>query len=87
MPTSYTISVRVTPRSSKSEVRFEDGVLHVRTTSPPVDGAANAACVELIAKTLGVSKSRVSVIKGLKSRRKTVLVDPFEGHWPWPDSS
>ena len=87
MATARTVIVRVTPRSSKNDMRFEDGVLHVRTTSAPVDGAANAAVVELIARTLGVAKSRVSVVRGLKSRVKTVSVEPFEGPWPWSDSS
>ena len=85
MPTGHTIQVRVTPRASKNELRYEGGVLNVRVTAAPVDGSANAACCELIADYLHVAKSRVSVVKGQKSRVKTVLVDPFDGLWPWPD--
>jgi len=80
---SYTITVRVTPRSSRNELRFESGILHAKLTAPPVEGAANEACSELIASTLRIAKSKVAVIKGHKSRVKTVVVEDFAGEWPW----
>jgi len=43
-------------------------------TSPPVDGAANAAVIELVARALGVARGAVSIAAGAASRRKTVLV-------------
>jgi uncharacterized protein (TIGR00251 family) len=43
----------------------------VRTTAPPIEGAANKACIELVAKTLGVKRSQVSLVHGDKSRDKT----------------
>jgi len=66
------LKVRVTPRASKNEiVGWRDGVLIVRTTAPPIEGAANKACIELVAKTLGVKRSQVSLVHGDKSRDKT----------------
>jgi uncharacterized protein YggU (UPF0235/DUF167 family) len=50
------------------------GSLKVRLTSPPVDDAANRQLEELIAKTIGIAKSKVSVISGAKSRHKKLLV-------------
>ena len=85
MSTAHTIQIRVTPRSSRNELRYEAGVLNVRVTAAPVDGSANAACCELIADALNVARSRVTVVKGHKSRVKTVVVDRFEGSWPWAD--
>lgn len=82
------VRVRVTPRSSRNEIiRYEGGVLHVRITSPPVDGAANIACCEFVAGLLGVPKSSVSVVKGHKSREKTLVVEGFTGSWPWEESA
>jgi uncharacterized protein YggU (UPF0235/DUF167 family) len=80
---NYSVTVRVNPRSSKNELKFEGGILHAKLTAPPVEGAANAACCELIADTLGIAKSRVGVVKGQKSRLKVVAVEGFEGEWPW----
>ena len=72
---SIAFSVRVVPRASKSEIIGEhDGALKVRIASPPVDGAANAELIKLLAKQLGVSKSNVDIIGGQASKTKQVRV-------------
>lgn len=69
-------TVHVQPRASRCEVcGTKEGELRLRLTSPPVEDAANKQCVELIAKTLGVAKSRVSIKAGAKSRHKVVAVE------------
>jgi uncharacterized protein YggU (UPF0235/DUF167 family) len=47
----------------------------VRVTEPPVDGRANEALVRLIAKRARVAKSRVTIVRGARSRDKLVRVD------------
>ena len=49
--------------------------LAVRIAAPPVDGAANAALIDLLAKSLAVRRSDVSVIAGEVSRLKRVRID------------
>lgn len=72
---TITLTVRVVPRSSKSEIVGEmDGAVKVRLTSPPVDGAANAELTKLFAKTFGVSKSDVEIISGETSKTKRLRV-------------
>ena len=67
--------VRVVPRSSKSEIIGEyDGALKIRLASPPVDGAANAELIKLLAKSFGVSKGEVEIVSGLTSKSKCVLI-------------
>ena len=74
-----TFSVRVIPRSSKSEIVGEhDGALKVKLTAPPVEGAANRELIKLIAKGLGVSKSRVEITAGGSSKTKIVQVIGLE---------
>ncbi len=74
VPTA-TLRVRVTPRASANAVtRFADGVLSLRLTAPPVEGAANAACCQFVAKLLGVSASHVTVKSGHKSRDKALTI-------------
>lgn len=68
--------VHVQPRASRCQIAgVKDGELRVRLTSPPVEDAANRQCVELIAKSLGVARSRVSIRSGAKSRHKVVRVE------------
>ena len=68
--------VRVAPRASRSRViGVQDGALKVALTAPPVDGAANEALRKLLAKTLGVSKSDVEIVRGDRARIKLLRVD------------
>jgi hypothetical protein len=70
-----TFSVRVLPRSSRSEpAGIIDGVLKLKITAPPVEGAANEECIRVIARVLGVSKSRVEIASGRKSKQKVIRV-------------
>jgi uncharacterized protein (TIGR00251 family) len=54
---------------------MRDGVLQARVTAPPVDGKANLSLCRLIAKRLRVAPSKVSVVRGEKSRDKLVRVE------------
>jgi len=75
-PEGIIFTVHVQPRASRSEICGpKDGELKLRLTSPPVEDAANKQCVELIAKALGIAKSRVSIRAGAKSRHKVIKVE------------
>jgi len=79
-PEGIVFSVHVQPRASRCEICGpKDGELRLRLTSPPVEDAANKQCVELIAKALGLAKSRVSIKAGAKSRHKVVMVAGVAG--------
>ena len=72
--------VRVQPKSARNQiVGLHEDALKVKLTAPPVDGAANKACVAFLAKTLGVSKSSVEIVSGHKDRNKVVAVMVPEG--------
>jgi hypothetical protein len=42
--------------------------------APPVEGKANAAVIKLIAGSLDVAPSRVSIVSGHKSKKKRIAV-------------
>jgi len=66
-----TFSVRVQPRSPKEGIAGERaGALLVRLGAAPVEGAANAALVRLLARALGVPGSSLEILKGEKGRDK-----------------
>jgi uncharacterized protein (TIGR00251 family) len=73
IPGGVSVSIRVTPRSSRAQVGgVVRGRLAVRVTAPPVDQAANDAIVELLARTLKLPRSAVTVVAGLRSKQKIV---------------
>jgi uncharacterized protein (TIGR00251 family) len=72
---SITFPVKVHPRAKKSSITGEvGGALKLAITAPPVNGAANEACVEFFAKSLKVRRSSVSIASGERSRSKVVRV-------------
>lgn len=72
---SVTIDVLVQPRASRAKIGpRHDGRIKIAVTAPPVEGEANAAVIELLAKSLHVAKSAVEVIAGASSRRKTIRI-------------
>lgn len=66
------ITVRVIPRSRRNVIEWDGGVLKVRLTAPPVDGAANEALLDLLAEKLGMPRRALSIIQGATSRQKVV---------------
>ncbi len=72
---ALSFDVRVVPRSSRSEIVGEhDGALKIRLTSPPVDGAANAEMITLLAKTFGVAKCHVEIVNDETSKNKRIKI-------------
>jgi uncharacterized protein YggU (UPF0235/DUF167 family) len=75
------LHVRLTPKGGADRV---DGwsldpegrpVLSVRVRAAPVEGEANAALEQVLAKALGVRRSAVRIVRGGRSRLKAVEVD------------
>ena len=67
--------MRVVPRASRSEIVGEmDGALKIRIASPPVDGAANAELIKILAKSFDVSKSAVEIVGGQSSKTKSIKI-------------
>lgn len=70
-----TFEIQVTPRASHTEIAGrQDKALKLRVTAQPVEGAANIACIDLLAKALKLKKSQLEILAGAKSRKKIVLV-------------
>lgn len=78
------LTVRVTPRGGREAVegwaRDEAGrpVLKVRVAAAAADGAANAAVLILLAKTLGRPKSALRIVRGETARVKQIEVEGLE---------
>ena len=77
MNESFTIlETRITPKGSKNEIiGWREDTLIIKTTSPPIDGAANESIIKIISKQIGIKKSDVSIISGNKSRDKKIKIE------------
>ncbi len=71
------IPVRAQPGASRDEiVGVVDGVLRVRVSAPPVDGAANERLLRFLAKeVLHIPISTLSLSRGERGRDKGVRVE------------
>ena len=73
--TGTLLRLRVQPRASATRLEgIRDGQLRLRLTAPPVDGAANTACLTFLAQALKVSRAQVRLQAGEKSREKLIHV-------------
>lgn len=73
---ALTFAVRVTPNASKSEFAGRIGdAAKVKLKAKPVDGAANKELVRFLAGFLKVSKSSISLVRGVRSRDKLVSIE------------
>ncbi len=79
MSEDASIAVRLRPGAKGDELLgMRDGVLQARVSAPPLDGKANRALCRLLAKRLGIAPSRVSVVRGQRSRDKVVRVEGLD---------
>ena len=79
MEPGCTINVRVIPRSTRSCVdgtRGEAWLVRLRTA--PVDGAANAELIDVLAAALRVPRRAVALVGGERSRTKRVRIDGLD---------
>jgi uncharacterized protein len=72
------IRLQVTPGARVERAAVESDVIHIWVAAPPVDGKANRRVEQVLARRLGLPRSRVSVVAGGSSRLKTVEVDGMD---------
>ncbi len=69
------LEVRVIPRARTNALtRDAAGALRARITAPPVEGAANRALIDLLARSLGLRRADLEVVHGVRGRDKRVAV-------------
>jgi uncharacterized protein (TIGR00251 family) len=73
------LHIKVKPNSKKDEVSVEaDGSIRVRIKAAPIEGKANKYLIAYMAEYFGLSKSRVSLLKGETNQFKTLEIDADE---------
>ncbi len=70
-----TLRIRVVPNAKRSEVVGEYGeAIKIKVAAPALDGKANEALREFLAKTLDLPGRAIELISGEKSRDKVVAI-------------
>ena len=70
-----TITVQVQPNASQNKItRFEQGVWYLKIAAPPIKGRANQELLKFLSDILGVSKSSLTIEKGMTSKRKLIAI-------------
>ena len=69
------IQVKVIPQARKTLIKEENGLFKVYLTQPALEGRANEALIATLAEHFGVRRSEIRIIKGLKSRLKTISIN------------
>jgi uncharacterized protein len=73
---AVSFQVRVAPRAARERVLgLHAGALKVALTAPPVDGAANQALIQFLARRLGVPARAIALLHGDRARLKTLRVE------------
>ena len=77
--------VHVTPRSRTNELTAskDEGVIRVRVTAAPDQGAANEAMLALLRRKLRLDARSVRIVGGAASRRKWVEADGLDEAELW----
>ncbi len=67
----YQITVK--PGSSQEKlIENPDGTLTVYLRAKPHDGEANTALIKLLSKHFHIAKTNITIIRGQKSKQKTI---------------
>ena len=69
------LEIRVKTNSSKSEVVLKDSYLIVKVHSLPHEGKANQEIIKILSSYFDISKSKIKIIKGLKSKDKLIELE------------
>lgn len=70
------LTVSVQPRAKNPGIeKLDSGEYRVRVHAPPVKGEANKEVVKTLASHFSVPPSCVKIVRGMKSRKKAVLIE------------
>ena len=79
-PSDQLVAIRVQPRASREGVQGVRGeAIAIQLKAAPVDGAANAALLKLLARVLKVPQSSIELVRGSTGRSKWIRVEGWTG--------
>lgn len=72
---TVTFWLRLKPGSKRERLRrLSTGELCLEVSAPPIEGRANEACVQFLARALRLPRHSVDILAGHKARRKLIRI-------------
>jgi uncharacterized protein (TIGR00251 family) len=69
------IYVKTVPRSAKNEIiKISEGEYKAKITAPPVEGAANAMLIKILAEHFGIPKNEIKILSGKTAKIKLLEI-------------
>ena len=70
------LELHVQPGAKRTEVVGMHGErIKVRLAAPAIEGRANEALIEFLAEEFGVARRDITILSGMKSRDKRVVIE------------
>ena len=66
-------NIKIIPNSSKNEIVLEEEFVKVKITAQPIEGKANKALIEFLAKKFKIPKTSIEIVKGETNKEKTLF--------------
>jgi uncharacterized protein (TIGR00251 family) len=71
----WRLQIRLQSRASQNRILSRHGdAIKVQVHAPPIEGAANAALIDVLAAALGVPRRSIHILRGASSRTKLVEI-------------
>ncbi len=70
----YRINVKVVANSKSNSIEFLDEYIKIKITQQAIEGKANKAIIQYLSELLGISKTKISIVKGEKSSIKIIEI-------------
>lgn len=71
----FVLEVSVYPGSKRTAIETDESGIKIHLTAPPIEGKANQALLKMLAKTLSLPKSALTIQQGEHGRRKVIFVE------------
>lgn len=68
------INIKISPNAKKNEIIKDGETIKIKITAQPIDGKANKALIEFLAKNFKIPKTSIKILKGETSKEKTILL-------------
>ena len=70
------LNIKLIPKASQNKVEhIDENSLKVYVIACPVQGKANKALIEVLAKHFNIAKSLITIEKGHKSKEKVIRIE------------
>ena len=72
---NFKFKIKVSANAKNNSIDFCEEYIKIKVIAPAIEGRANKAVIEFLAKNLDIAKSKVKIVNGEKASIKVIQVD------------